>query len=237
VLEALRAGRRIKRILVVNGARGSAGDILEAARERGIPVTEVPREKLDAMSRGRVHQGAIALAEPLSYCEPKDMVRAAEARGEAPLIVLLDGIEDPRNLGSILRTSASAGAHGVIIPSRRAAGLSPAAVKAAAGAADHLPVARVVNLARTMDSLKEQGIWTIGADADADRLWTDVDYTTASAVVIGGEHRGLRRLVREKCDFLVRLPMSGPLNSLNASVAAGILLYEAVRQRTVRGAS
>jgi len=237
VLEALRAGRRIREVFVVEGARGTAADVIQAARERRIPVSAVPRERLDEMSRGRVHQGVIALAEPLSYCEPEDILQAAEARGEAPLVVLLDGVEDPRNLGAIVRTAASAGAHGLVIPQRRSAGLSPAALKTAAGAADYLPVARVVNLARTIDTLRERGLWSVGADVDAERLWTDVDYTLPVALVVGGEHRGLRRLVREKCDFLVRLPMSGPLDSLNASVAAGIILYEAVRQRLLQPGS
>ena len=232
VLEAVRSGRRVHKILMTANARGSAQAILEAARKHGIPVTYLPREELDAMTRGRVHQGVVALTEPRSYRAADDLVRAAAASGEKPLLVMLDGVEDPRNLGSIIRTAAAAGAHGVIIPSRRSADLGPAAVKAAAGAAERLPVAKEVNLARTMDSLKEKGLWTVGADANASQIHTEVDLTIPVVVVMGGEHRGLRRLVREKCDFLVRIPMARGSNSLNASVAAAIILYEAARQRS-----
>ncbi len=237
VLEAIRAGRRIRRILVASGARGAVTDIVEAAAAGRIPVAYVSREELDAMTRGRVHQGVVALAEPRAYGGAADILAAAARRGETPLLVILDGVEDPRNLGSIIRTAAAAGAHGVIIPTRRSAELTPAAVKAAAGAADHLIVAREVNLARTIDRLKEKGLWTFGADAAGPDLYTGVDLTVPAAIVVGGEHRGLRRLVREKCDFLVKIPMSGPLSSLNAAVAAGIILYEAVRQRSLAARS
>jgi 23S rRNA (guanosine2251-2'-O)-methyltransferase len=235
VLEAVRAGRQVHKILMTAGARGSAEAILKAARERGIPVSFLPREELDAMTRGRVHQGVVALAEPRAYHTADDLLAVAASRGEVPLLVILDGVEDPRNLGSVIRTAAAAGAHGVVIPTRRSAELTPAAVKAAAGAAEHLPVAKEVNLARTMDGLKEKGLWMIGADATARQVHTEVDLTMPAAVVVGGEHRGLRRLVREKCDFLVRIPMAGNHNSLNASVAAAIILYEAVRQRSLKG--
>ena len=236
VLQALRAGRRVHRILLAAGAKkGSVEDILQVARERNVPVAYLSRQELDAMTQGRVNQGVIALAEPLAYQDTDGILAAAARYGQAPLIVLLDGVEDPGNLGSIIRTAAAAGAHGVVIPKDRSAGLTPAAVKAAAGAADLLPVAREVNLARAMDQLKEKGLWTVGADAAAGQLYTDVDLTSPTAIVVGGEHQGLRRLVREKCDFLVRIPMAGPLNSLNASVAAAILIFEAVRQRGLQG--
>jgi len=235
VLEALRSGRRVLRVLVAEGARGSALDIVTEARARGVAVDVVPRAQLDAMAEGRVHQGVIALAEPRAYGDPRDMLEAAGRRGEAPLLVVLDGVEDPRNLGSVIRSAAAAGAHGVIIPTRRSAELTPAAVKASAGAAERLPVAREVNLARTLDWLRERGLWTVGADAEAPQVYTEVDLTLPTALVVGGEHRGLRRLVREKCDLLARIPMAPGNESLNASVAAAVLLFEAARQRRVAG--
>lgn len=231
VLEAIRAGRRVRRLLVATGTRGGVSDIEKAAAERGIPVAYVTRAELDAMCRGRVNQGVVALAEPRTYQDVDTILSVASRAGQKPLVVLLDGVEDPQNLGSIIRTAAAAGAHGVVFPSRRSADLTPAAVKAAAGAADHLAIAREVNLARVLDGLKEKGLWIVGADASAAQVYTEVDLTLPVGLVIGGEHQGLRRLVREKCDFLVRIPMAGPLNSLNAAVAAAILLYEAVRQR------
>jgi len=231
VAEALRSGRRIHRIYLAEGAQGSAADILELAKAAGVPVSFVPRAEVQAMTQGRTSQGVVALAEPRVYQDVDAMLAAAARSGRPPLLVALDGVEDPGNLGSIIRTAAAAGAHGVIIPKDRAAGLTPAAVKAAAGAADRIAVAREVNLVRTIEKLKEKGIWAVGAEAGAPQDYTRVDYTAGTVFVIGGEHRGLRRLVREKCDFLVSIPMAGPLNSLNASVAAGILIYEAVRQR------
>lgn len=231
VLEAIRAGRRVRKLFLFEGARGSALEVEQAARRAGIPVVSATRAELDAMVHGRVHQGVVALAEPRTYQSVEDILTLAGRRGEAPFLVLLDGVEDPRNLGSIIRTSAAAGVHGLIIPSRRSADLTPAAVKTSAGAADHLAIARVVNLARTLDDLKERGLWIVGADAEAAEAHTQLDLNGPLALVIGGEHQGLRRLVREKCDFLARIPMAGPLNSLNASVAAAILIFEAVRQR------
>lgn len=234
VLEAMRAGRKLQRIYLATGAGGVAQEIVELAKSRGVPVAYLPRAEIDAMTQGRSSQGVVALAQPRAYQDTDAMLAAAARQGEAPLVVLLDGVEDPGNLGSIIRTAASAGAHGVIIPKDRSATLTPAAVKAAAGAADRIAVAREVNLARAIDQLKEKGLWTVGADAAADQTYTEVDYTSPTAIVVGGEHQGLRRLVRDKCDFLVRIPMPGRFNSLNASVAAAILLYEAVRQRGLK---
>ncbi len=236
VTEAIRAGRRIQKIYLAAGVHGAIDEITRLAAAKGIPIAQLPRAELDAMTQGRVNQGVVALAEPRGYQDPEDMLSAAAGRNQVPLLVVLDGVEDPRNLGSIIRTAAAAGAHGVIIPKDRAADLTPAAVKAAAGAADHIAVAREVNLARALDRLKEKGVWTVGADAAAKQVYTEVDYTIPTAIVVGGEHQGLRRLVKEKCDFLVRIPMAGRLNSLNASVAAAILIYEAVRQRAARPA-
>lgn len=231
VLEAIRAGRRVRKLLLLDGSRGSAADVEAVARRAGIPIVTATRAELDALTRGRVHQGVVALAEPRVYQTVDDIIGLAAQRREAPFVILLDGVEDPRNLGSIIRTATAAGAHGLIIPNRRSADLTPAAVKASAGAADHLAVARVVNLARTLDELKERGLWTVGADAGASATYTQLDLTGPTALVIGGEHQGLRRLVREKCDFLARIPMAGPITSLNASVAAAVLIFEVVRQR------
>ncbi len=235
VLEAIRAGRRISKVCLAEGARGSATEIVKLAQAARIPVAYLPRAELDAMTEGRVNQGVVALAEPRGYQDPEAMLAAAARRGQAPLLVVLDGVEDPGNLGSIIRTSAAAGVHGVVIPKDRAAMLTPAAIKAAAGAADHIAVAREVNLARALERLKGKGLWTVGADAAATQDYTEVDYTIPTVIVIGGEHQGIRRLVRAKCDFLVSIPMAGPLNSLNASVAAAVLIYEAVRQRRGQG--
>jgi 23S rRNA (guanosine2251-2'-O)-methyltransferase len=232
VLEAIKGGRKVTKLLVVEGARGSAEDVLAAARAAKIPVTFLPRRELDAMAQGRVHQGVIALAEPRAYQDLDAILETAARSGEPPFVIALDGVEDPRNLGSIIRTAVAAGVHGVVIPERRAAALTPAATKAAAGTAELVAVSREVNLARALEKLKEKGLWTVGADAEATAAHTEVDLTSPVALVIGGEHQGLRRLVREKCDFLVRVPMARKVTSLNASVAAAILLYEVVRQRT-----
>lgn len=234
VAEAIRSGRRVSQVFLAEGSRQTAGELVELAKAARIPITFLPRAELDAMTQGRSSQGVVALAEPRAYQDPDAMLAIAARRGEAPLLVLLDGVEDPGNLGSVIRTAAAAGAHGVVIPKDRSAGLTPAAVKASAGAVDHIAVAREVNLARAIEGLKGKGIWTVGADAAAKQTYTEVDYTSPIAFVVGGEHKGLRHLVREKCDYLVSIPMSGRLNSLNASVAAAILIYEAVRQRAVR---
>lgn len=232
MLEALRAERPLHKLMVARGAgEGSIRTILALAREQGVPVQEVDRSRLDAMAQSHAHQGVIALAAPRQYAEPEELLERARQRGEDPLLLVLDGIEDPHNVGSLLRTAECAGAHGAILPERRAAGLTPAAVKASAGAAEHLPVARVTNLVRTLEWLKEQGLWIAGADAAGPQLYTEVNLKGPLALVIGSEGKGLARLVREHCDYLVRLPLHGKVNSLNASVAGGILLYEVVRQR------
>ncbi len=234
VLEAFRAGRKVTKLFLVEGARGSADEVLALARSSGVPVTFLPRRELDAMAQGRVHQGVIALAEPRAYQDLEAILGAAAEAKEPPFVIALDGVEDPRNLGSIIRTAVAAGVHGVVIPERRSATLTPAAVKAAAGTSDLVAIAREVNLARSLERLKEKGLWTVGADAGATKTYTEVDLTLPVALVVGGEHQGLRRLVREKCDFLVRIPMAPKVNSLNAGVAAAILLYEVVRQRSAR---
>jgi 23S rRNA (guanosine2251-2'-O)-methyltransferase len=234
VSEALRSGRAIHKLYYAEGAQGIGG-VLTEAREYGIVSQQVDKRKLDQLAPGVRHQGIVALAAERAYADLEDLFAAAKASGEPPLFVLLDEIEDPHNLGSILRTVDCAGAHGVIVPKRRSAGLTATVSKTSAGASEHVPVARVANLAQTIDELKERGVWVAGADASAERDVYDADLKLPLALVIGNEGKGLGRLVRERCDFLVKLPMYGRINSLNASVAAALLMYEAVRQR--RGAA
>lgn len=231
VLEALRAGRAIDSLLVARGERsGSIGRILAECREKGIVIKEVDAKKLDFLCGRGNHQGVAAYAAAHAYACVADLLALAQQRGEAPFLIICDELEDPHNLGAIIRTAEAAGAHGVIIPKRHAASLSFAVSKAAAGALEYLPVARVGNLAATLDELKKQGLWIYGADMDG-TPFGETDYSGPTALVIGSEGRGLGRLIKEKCDFIVSLPMKGKINSLNASVAAGILMYEIARQR------
>lgn len=231
VLEALRAGRAIDSLLVARGERsGSIGRILAECREKGIVIKEVDAKKLDFLCGRGNHQGVAAYAAAHAYACVADLLALAQQRGEAPFLIICDELEDPHNLGAIIRTAEAAGAHGVIIPKRHAASLSFAVSKAAAGALEYLPVARVGNLAATLDELKKQGLWIYGADMDG-TPFCETDYSGPTALVIGSEGRGLGRLIKEKCDFIVSLPMKGKINSLNASVAAGILMYEIARQR------
>lgn len=230
VMEALRAGRPIHRIVIARGDRHGVEDLLSLARGHRVPVQEVPPTVLDGLVPGAAHQGVVAVTAARAYAAIDDMLDLAARREQPPFIVLLDGVEDPHNLGAIIRTAEAAGAHGVVIPERRAAGLTPVAVKASAGATEHLPVARVTNLNRTIGELKEKGLWIAGADMDGQ------DYRTADlrgpiGLVIGGEGKGLSRMVREHCDYSVSLPMRGQVGSLNASVAAGLLIYEILRRR------
>jgi len=235
VLEALRAGRPLNKIWIADHVRrGAVASILEEARARGVVVQTTDRRKLDQMVPGAAHQGIVAQAAAMAYASVEDLLDRAAERGEDPLLVLLDEVEDPHNLGSVLRTAECTGAHGVIVPKRRSAGLTPAVAKASAGAVEYVPVARVANLAQTIEKLKEAGIWVAGAAGDAETSVYSANLKGPLAIVIGNEGRGLSRIVRESCDFLISLPMFGRINSLNASVAAGVILYEAVRQR--RGA-
>ena len=234
VLEALKAGRPVRRLLVADQRRQDRDlqAILLLARERGAEVRFVGRDLLNREAPGANHQGVVALASAKQYADLDDILQAPAGKGEDPLLLVLDGVEDPRNLGAILRTADAAGVHGVIIPERRAAGLSETVAKAAAGAVEHVPVAKVVNIANTLDMLKEAGIWVAGAEAGGETALWDADLARPTAIVLGGEDRGVRRLVRERCDYLVSLPLRGKISSLNVSVAAGILLYEALRQRS-----
>jgi 23S rRNA (guanosine2251-2'-O)-methyltransferase len=234
ILEALRSGRTIHKLLYAEGAQG-IGPVLAEARSLGIVTQQVDRRKLDQLAAGVRHQGIVAMAAERDYASIDDLFAAAEASGSMPLFVVLDEIEDPHNLGSILRTVDCAGAHGVIVPKRRSAGLTATVAKTSAGAVEHVPVARVTNIAQTIDELKDRGVWIAGADAAAEQQVYQTDLVMPLAIVIGNEGQGLGRLVREKCDFLIKLPMYGRINSLNASVATALLLYEAVRQRQQPG--
>lgn len=231
VLEALRAGR-VTEVRVASGFSRKKNDRLEdvvaLARERGVAVRQVPADALDRDSRRGVHQGVVANVEELQDYSVEELVRGASG---TPLIVVLDGIEDPHNLGAILRTADAAGVDGVVIQSRRSAALGGATAKASSGAVAHIRIAEVVNIARALDELKAAGVWTVGLASEAPAAYDAIDFTGPSAIVLGAEGSGLRRLVRERCDFLAAIPMGGHVGSLNVSVAAGITLFEAVRQR------
>ncbi|EGK09709.1 23S rRNA (guanosine(2251)-2'-O)-methyltransferase RlmB [Kroppenstedtia eburnea] len=234
VMEALKAGRSMGKLLVAEGAgrgKGGLGPLLEEARRQGVDVQQVPRQTLDRVAAGLNHQGVAAQAEPWRYAELEELFQRAEERDEPPFILLLDGIEDPHNLGSILRTADASGVHGVVIPKRRAAGLTPTVAKTSAGAVEHVPVVRVTNLNRTADELKERGVWLVAGDADASARYDEMDYSLPVALVIGNEGKGVSRRLKEKCDFTVGLPMKGAVSSLNASVAAALLMYEVLRGR------
>jgi 23S rRNA (guanosine2251-2'-O)-methyltransferase len=233
VLESLRAGREIKRLIMVEDVELGAQlqEIVVLASEAGIEVEAVSRRELESQSQTKKSQGVIAVVPDPRYHEPEDLMRSAGTDGESALLVMLDGIQDPHNLGAIARTADAAGAHGLIIPERRAVGITPGAVRASAGALEHVKVSRVGNLNRTIENLKELGMMVIGLDADGDVEYTEADYVGPVMIVVGSEGKGLSRLVRENCDQIVSIPMAGQLSSLNASVSAGIVLYEAFRQR------
>ena len=233
VTEALRAGRSIDKIYIAKGeVDKTLGHIASKARDMGIVVVEADRRKLDAMSVTKAHQGVVAMAAVRDYCTVEDILAIAEERGEAPFVLLCDEISDPHNLGAILRTAECVGAHGVIIPKRRSAGLTSIVDKTSAGAAEHVAVARVPNLPAAIKDLKQRGLWIYGTAMDApNSLWT-TDFTGPVCIVIGSEGDGMGRLVTEHCDFLVKIPMRGKVNSLNASTAAGVMMYEVLRQRS-----
>jgi len=232
VLEALKSGRTINKILMAEGATGSnIMDIMGKARELSIVVQTVPKAKLDQISESRNHQGVIAYIAAKDYVELEDIVEAANNSPRPGLILVLDEIEDPHNLGSILRTADAVGAHGVVIPKRRAVPLTATVAKASAGAIEHIPVARVANLSQALETLKKGGFWVVGTDVDAENMYHQVDMTAPTVIVIGNEGKGLGEVIKKRCDYLVRLPMIGQIQSLNAGVAAGILMYEVLRQR------
>ena len=232
VIEALRVGAAIDKIYIARGETDKTlGHIASKARDAGIVVVEADRRKLDGMSRTHAHQGVIALAAVREYATVESILAAAAEKGEPPLLVVCDEISDPHNLGAILRTAECAGAHGVIIPKRRSAGLTAVVAKTSAGAVSYMPVARVANIPSLLKNLKQQGVWVFGTAADGTTDLYSADLKGPAAIVIGSEGSGMTRLVSETCDFLVSIPMKGRISSLNASAAAAILLYEAVRQR------
>ncbi len=231
VLEAFRAGRAIDRLLIQDGCQdGPIQSIKREARRAGTIIDFVPKERLDQISEDGKHQGVIAYAAAYQYAEVSDILKTAREKGEPPFLILLDGIEDPQNLGAIIRSANLAGAHGVIIPKRRAVGLTPAVARASAGALNYTPVARVTNLTQTIEELKKEGIWFACAATDAEPFYR-ADLTGPIGLVVGSEGNGVSRLVRQKCDRGISIPMKGDIDSLNASVAAGILAFEILRQR------
>ena len=232
VIEALRAGTAIDKIYLQKGETDKTlGHIASKARSAGAVVVEADRRKLDAMSRTHAHQGVIALSSVREYASVEDILQAARDKGEAPLLVVCDELSDPHNLGAVIRTAECAGAHGVIIPKRRSAGLTAVVAKTSAGAVSYLPVARVPNIPSLLKDLQKRGLWIFGTAAGGTTALYDADLRSPAAIVIGSEGDGMGRLVREGCDFLVSIPMKGRISSLNASAAAAILLYEALRQR------
>ena len=234
VRELLSGGRDIDKIFVARGDReGSILVIIGEAKARKIPVVEVDRKRLDSMCGHNRHQGVVALASEQNYVDVEDILAYAEERGEAPLILIADEIEDPHNLGALIRTAECAGAHGLIIPKRRAVGLTSVVAKASAGAIEHLRVAKVTNLSSTIDELKKKGLWIYAADMDG-APYDQTDLCGAVAFVLGSEGFGISRLVKEKCDFVVSIPLHGKVNSLNVSAAGAVLLFEAARQRTIK---
>ncbi|MBB6177853.1 23S rRNA (guanosine2251-2'-O)-methyltransferase [Anoxybacillus tengchongensis] len=231
VLEALKSGREMNKIWIAEGSqRGQMQSIIQLAKEMGITVQYVPKKKMDQLSDGN-HQGVIAQVAAYRYYDIDDLFKKAEAQGEAPFFIILDELEDPHNLGSIMRTADAVGAHGIIIPKRRSVALTATVAKASTGAIEYVPVARVTNLARTVDELKERGVWVFGTDAKGSQDYRQLDGVIPLALVIGSEGKGISRLLRDKCDVLVRLPMIGHVTSLNASVAASLLMYEVYRKR------
>src|SRR2546423_636543 len=238
VREALEAGRAFDRIVIARGRQDTrVEEIVQLARGRNIPVRFEERGQLDRLADSKDHQGVVAMAAARAPATLEGILAAANSgagRGEKGMIVLLDGVEDPHNLGAIIRTALAAGAHGVVIPERRAAGLTDTVARASAGALAHLPVAKVTNLVRTMEELKDAGYWLVGLDEQGGENYTEVDYASPVGIVLGSEGQGLHELTRKRCDFVVSLPTTGPIKSLNVSVAAGVVLFEAIRQRNAR---
>ena len=231
VMEALKGSRSVNKLIIANGStEGSIKEIIAVAKEKGVNIQYWDRSKLDSIARGIRHQGVLAQVAPVQYAELEDILQVAKDRNEPPFIVLLDELEDPHNLGAILRTADAAGVHGVLIPKHRSCPLSATVAKTSAGAVEHVPVARVGNLVQTIKKLKQEGLWVAAADMDG-KDYYDTDLTGSLLLIIGSEGQGVGRLVKEQCDFVVRIPMVGKINSLNASVAGSILMYEAMKQR------
>ena len=232
VLELLEADRDINKIFIAKGEKhGSIHKIIALAKEKRVLLTQVDKSKIAQMAQTPSCQGVIAIVPPFEYCELEDLLEEAKQKGEDPFFILLDGIEDPHNLGSIIRTAETAGAHGIVIPKRRAASVNSTVAKVSAGAVEHMRIARVNNLKEAMIKLKEAGVWICGTDVQTNQYYYDQDLTGPLAIVIGSEGTGMNRLVKENCDFLVKIPMKGKVESLNAAVSAGIVIFEAVKQR------
>jgi 23S rRNA (guanosine2251-2'-O)-methyltransferase len=231
VIEALKSNRDINKILIAEGSqRGQMQQVTQLAKERNVIVQFVPKKKIDQIT-DQNHQGVLAYIAAYQYAELEDLFAAAAKRNESPFFLLLDEIEDPHNLGSIMRTADAVGAHGIIIPKRRAVGLTTTVAKSSTGAIEYIPVVRVTNMAQTIDELKERGVWIAGTDAKGKEDYRQFDGTMPLGLVIGSEGKGIGRLIRDKCDFLIHLPMVGKVTSLNASVAAALLMYEVYRKR------
>lgn len=231
VLEAVRSGREIDRLLIVHGiSGGSVTAIIAKCKAKGVLIKEISPQKLDYYCGGANHQGVAVMLASQEYSTVDDIMSLADSRNEKPFIIICDGLEDPHNLGAVIRTAEATGVHGVIIPERRSASLNATVAKAACGALEYVPVARVTNIASTIDKLKDKGVWVFGADMDGED-YTKTDFDVPCAIVVGNEGKGIGTLTAKKCDKIISLPMLGKINSLNASVAAGILMYEAVRKR------
>jgi len=235
VIEALKSERTIEQLLIAKGdTEGSVNLIIALAKEKHIVIKEVDRKKLDNMSVSKAHQGVIAIVTPYNYFEVSDILKYAEEKNEKPFIIILDEIEDPHNFGAIIRSAEVCGAHGIIIPKRRNVGITPIVYKTSAGAVEHMKIAKVTNINAAIDDLKEKGLWVYGADMDGENYCYEVDFSGASALVIGSEGKGISKLTKSKCDILTKIPMRGNINSLNASVAGGIMMYEVMKQRLQR---
>lgn len=235
VLELLDSDRDINKIFVQSGERhGSINKIIAIAKENKVVVTEVEKSKLDFMSKTKNHQGVIAVVPPFNYCEVEDILEYAKSKNEDVFILILDGIEDPHNLGSIIRTAETAGVHGIIIPKRRTVTVNSTVAKVSAGAVEHMKIARVTNISDSIEKLKEAGLWICGTDINTEKYYYNQDLTGPLGIVIGNEGNGMSDKVRKKCDFLVKIPMKGKVTSLNASVSSGIIIYESVKQRILK---
>ena len=232
VLELLESGKDINKIFVTRGEKhGSINKIIAKAREKKVIIVEKDKRQMDEMAQNQNYQGVIAIVPPFEYCEVEDILEEAKNKNEEPFVLILDGIEDPHNLGSIIRTAETAGIHGIIIPKRRAAGVNSTVNKVSAGAVEHMKIARVTNISDSIQKLKDAGLWICGTDINTDKYYYDQDLKGALGIVIGNEGSGISSKVKNNCDFLVKIPMKGKITSLNASVSTGIIIYEALKQR------
>lgn len=235
VIELLKSGKPINKIYILKGERqGSINEIIKIAKKNKNMIVEVDKNKLDQLSETKHHQGVIALVSPVEYKELDDIFKLADEKQEDPFIIIADEIEDPHNLGALIRSAEGAGCHGVIIPKRRAVGVTEVVVKTSVGATEYVPVVRVNNINETIRELKERGVWVVGTDGNADRLYYEQDLTGSLAIVVGSEGRGMNSLTMKSCDYLVKIPMMGKITSLNASVSGGIVMYEALKQRLTK---